>query len=59
VAAFELFKITYYDGTSETVRAAYRSWEKEGEWMTFSDGSGLILGVNTVDVKRVERTKQE
>jgi hypothetical protein len=57
--ATQEFKISYRDGTSETVSAAYREWEKDGEWMVFSDGSGLILGVNTVDVKRVERTKQQ
>ncbi|MCA1697234.1 MAG: hypothetical protein LC749_22360 [Actinobacteria bacterium] len=53
--ASQQFKITYYDGTSETVSAAHRDWEKDGEWIVFGDDSGLILGIHSGEVMRVER----
>ncbi len=46
-------KIDYMDGTSQTLKS--NSPKVEGEWMVFTDGSGIVLTVRAADVAQVSR----
>lgn len=47
------FKITYKDGSTQTVTAA--GSQPQGDWLVFLDGTGEVLRVPAADVESVAR----
>jgi hypothetical protein len=47
------FKITYRDGSTQTITAAEH--RAEGDWIVFYDGSGQVLRVPSKDVLSIGR----
>jgi len=47
------YKITFLDGTVETVKAT--AIRDRGDWIDFEDGGGLVLRVLAGTVGRIER----
>jgi hypothetical protein len=53
--AMSTYKIIFQDNKAEDIQ--YARQDVHGDWMSFSDGEGLILQVRAADVKRIERKR--
>lgn len=53
--ALSTYKITFQDDNVEDIE--YARQDVHGDWMSFSDGEGLVLQVRAADVKRIERKR--
>jgi len=47
------FKITYRDGSTQTVKAT--DHQPQGDWIVFTDGLGIVLRVPSKDVLSIAR----
>jgi hypothetical protein len=53
MASLQEFKISYRDGSSQTVQATRH--DAEGKWIVFYDGSGQVLRIPDADVRSIGR----
>lgn len=51
------YTITFINGSQQEITFANQA--VNGDWIAFSDGSGLILQVRAAEVQRVERTPKK